>query len=376
MDLVVIGHGVDAAGSAELRYAEKQLLASLPTHVPLVRSVARDSRSLVQAALEAVDALCLPDDARVLLAKNACLWPAPGTFNHLEKVVDGAASAAFAHDSAHAYPGFPRDYMTLRGLERYVATLAAQLDHPVLPGADLPALALTTAGALRLATWGDQAVWGAHAFVHDFSGYQQGQRDDVVPIIPASVKRILDVGGGEGGFLKALKKHLVCETHLAEFSNAACALALASDGVDKVWPGDFMTADLDVKFDCITFLDVLEHTESPVQWLHRAAQLLEPDGCVVASIPNVGHWSVVADLLEGRWDYAPAGIHCVTHLRFFTRYGVAQLMAEAGLKIEKIEAVRIDPPQWFDVSAMQGPLRTDADSLSSFSFLVKARAAA
>lgn len=372
MDLVVIGHGVDAAGSAELRYAERQLLASLPAHVAIVRSAAQSSSSLVQAALEAADSLCLRDDARILLVKNACLWPAPGTFDQMGKVLDCAASAAFSHDSAHAYPGFPRDYMTLRGLERYLSTLTAQPDHPVQPGSDLPGLALTTAGAIRCSTWANQAVWCARAFVHDFSGYQQGQRDDVVPIIPASVKRILDVGGGEGGFLKALKKHFVCETHLAEFSSAACAVA--SSNVDKVWPGDFMTADLDVKFDCITFLDVLEHTEWPVQWLHRAAQLLEPGGCVVASIPNVGHWSVVADLLEGRWDYAPAGIHCVTHLRFFTRHGVEQLMAEAGLRIEKIEAVRIDLPQWFDVSSMRGQLHTDADSLSSFSFLVKARA--
>jgi len=264
--------------------------------------------------------------------------------------------------------------MTLRGLERYVSTLATLSDHPVQTGTDLPGLVLTTAGAIRSSTWADHAIWSANAFVHDFSGYHQGQRDDVVPMIPGTVKRILDVGGGEGGFLKALKKHLVCETHLAEFSSAACATA--SEGVDKVWPGDFMTADLDVRFDCITFLDVLEHTEWPVQWLHRAAQLLKQDGCVVASIPNVGHWSVVADLLEGRWDYAPAGIHCVTHLRFFTRYGVEKLMAEAGLKIERIEAVRIDPPQWFDVSSMRGHLHIDVDSLSDFSFLIRARSAA
>ena len=45
-------------------------------------------------------------------------------------------------------------------------------------------------------------------------------------------------------------------------------------------------------------------------------QVLPPGGVVVLSVPNVGHWSVVADLLAGRWDYLPAGLVCVTHLRF------------------------------------------------------------
>jgi len=48
-------------------------------------------------------------------------------------------------------------------------------------------------------------------------------------------------------------------------------------------------------------------------------------------------------------------------------------MAQAGLKIKKIEATLIDPPLGFDVSAMQGRLITDADCLSRFSFLVSTK---
>ncbi len=110
-----------------------------------------------------------------------------------------------------------------------------------------------------------------------------------------------------------------------------------------------------------------------MQWLKRTAQLLTPDGCVVASIPNVGHWSVVADLLEGRWDYAAAGIHCITHLRFFTRYGLEQLMTAAGLTLDAIEGIRLDPPQWFDVSGFHPHLAVDHESLACFSYMVRAR---
>jgi 2-polyprenyl-3-methyl-5-hydroxy-6-metoxy-1,4-benzoquinol methylase len=261
--------------------------------------------------------------------------------------------------------------MTVRGLERYVSRLGSQPNHPAQPEIESPLLALTTAGAIRSGNWDANAQWVAAAFVHDFSGYHQSEREDVVPIIPGAVRRVLDVGGGEGGFLTALKSSLKCETHLSEISSAACAIA--TQRVDQVWQGDFLRAPIDVKFDCITFLDVLEHTEWPVQWLSRAVGMLEPQGCVVASIPNVGHWSVVLDLLEGRWDYAPAGIHCITHLRFFTRYGTEQLMSEAGLKIERIESVQVAAPPWFDVSAMQKNLTIDLESLSSVAYLVRAK---
>ena len=134
-----------------------------------------------------------------------------------------------------------------------------------------------------------------------------------------------------------------------------------------------MRSEFDKKFDCITFLDVLEHTEWPAQWLVRARQLLRTDGCVIASIPNVGHWSVVADLLEGRWDYAPAGIHCITHLRFFTKVGVEQLMAEAGYEIVTIEATRSEIPEWFNLPEIGGRLVVDREALATYSFLILAR---
>ena len=371
MNLAVFGQGLDATDSTELLYAENRFLASLPEHITIVRSDAQDSRALIQAALDSADQLGLRPDARVLLAKNTFLWLAPGTLSQLTQILDQGAPIAFAYDSTQPCPDLLPDYLTLRGLERYVSRLASKPNRPVLPGTPWPRLALATVAAIRGRCDVEGALWAASAFVHDFADYHQGRRDEVIPLIPATVKRVLDVGGGEGGFLTALKAHVGCETHLAEFSNAACAVAAGR--VDKVWPGDFMIARLDVKFDCITFLDVLEHTAWPAQWLRRAVQLLEPGACVVASIPNVGHWSVVLDLLEGRWDYAPAGIHCLTHLRFFTRHGVEQLMADAGLKIERIEATRAPIPPWFDVSAMARNIEIDMDSLSNVAFLVLAR---
>jgi 2-polyprenyl-3-methyl-5-hydroxy-6-metoxy-1,4-benzoquinol methylase len=194
-------------------------------------------------------------------------------------------------------------------------------------------------------------------------------------MVPLTARKVLDVGGGEGGFLNALKQSHGCETHLAEYAAQACAVAEAL--VDKVWQGDFFKAAISETFDCITFLDVLEHATEPWHWLERAKELLNANGSIVASIPNVGHWSVVADLLEGRWDYAPVGIHCITHLRFFTRHSIEALFAQAGFEIEAIEATRVEPPPWWHTSgfksATSNALTIDEDNLSAYAFLVRAK---
>jgi hypothetical protein len=105
--------------------------------------------------------------------------------------------------------------------------------------------------------------------------------------------------------------------------------------------------------------------------------LLAGNGSIVASIPNVGHWSVIADLLEGRWDYAPVGIHCITHLRFFTRHSIEALFDEACLEIETIEATHVEPPPWWHTSelsaATSNALSIQEENLSAYAFLVRAK---
>lgn len=370
MELVVIGKKLDPRGSQELQYGLEQLLRRLPGTARREVTQAQDWHSLLAVARTLADAAALPDEARILLLGHAHLMLAPGCLEALAAALDRGASAAQGHDSAHPHAQHPPDYCTVRGMERYVQDMAAV---PAVRGAaddGSALLTLTTAGALRRGNWQTTAVRVGQAFAHDFSGYHQGRREEVIPLVPAAARSVLDVGGGEGGFLQALKASLGCETHLAEYSTDACATAASR--VDRVWPGDFHATDFGRLFDCITFLDVLEHTVSPLQWLQRARRLLNAGGSVVTSIPNVGHWSVVADLLEGRWDYAPAGIHCITHLRFFTRHGIEDLMTEAGLRIVELQATRIEPPAWFDTSSLARTLRLDADSLASYAFLLRA----
>ena len=95
-----------------------------------------------------------------------------------------------------------------------------------------------------------------------------------------------------------------------------------------------------------------------------------------AGIYRMGHWSVVWDLLEGKFDYQPVGILCNTHLRFFTRHGLESLIVDAGFRVERWDNVLSPPPQTFanflNARATHG-VAPDLESLSAESFHVLAR---
>jgi hypothetical protein len=64
---------------------------------------------------------------------------------------------------------------------------------------------------------------------------------------------------------------------------------------------------------------------------------------VVASIPNVAHVSVIAELLEGWFRYRPVGLLDDTHVRFFTRDTIYECFEKAGFVISWLERIWIEP---------------------------------
>jgi O-antigen biosynthesis protein len=97
------------------------------------------------------------------------------------------------------------------------------------------------------------------------------------------------------------------------------------------------------EFDAVLFGDVLEHLVDPSDALARVRPWLTERGVVIASVPNVGHWSIVSDLLAGRFDYIPYSLLSGTHLRHFTRATVRDLFEACGYAIASIDTVRLPP---------------------------------
>lgn len=379
---VIVSTASSPLSSEEFRHGWDQLHRVLPPPTIWLETPALASPQAWHQALDqAPEAAPLDGSARVLLLRHGHAMIGPDVLERLGRALDDAQDAPTA---MHAFdPGFPPalapDYCTVRGMERYLEQLGAR-ELPLLPdsGQHVPLVTLTTVAAVRAGTVRSQAHWVPGAFVHDFASYHQARREDMLPLLPAGVARVLDVGGGEGGFLQAIKELRGCETHLAEYSQEACRTARTQ--VDHVWQGDFLTQPFaglpgqgQGAFDCISFLDVLEHANDPHAWLARARGLLAPGGSVLISIPNVGHWGVMADLIEGRWDYCPLGIHCVTHVRFFTWKTLQDLLAGAGFAVDHLERVQVPAPEdWASHWAHTPRLKADPASWNTYAFLVRA----
>lgn len=145
--------------------------------------------------------------------------------------------------------------------------------------------------------------------------------------------RVLDVGCATGYLGAALKER---GSEVAGVELDPEAAARAAEVLDEVVVADLETVDLleqfgPESFDTVVFGDVLEHLREPHRLLSRATALLRPGGSVVISIPNVGHADVRLALLQGHWRYSDRGLLDRTHVQFFTRSSLMELLSMAGL---------------------------------------------
>ena len=94
-------------------------------------------------------------------------------------------------------------------------------------------------------------------------------------------------------------------------------------------------------FDTILFGDVLEHLKDPLKTLREAAKHLAPAGTVVISAPNIAHADVKIALINGVFPYRDDGLLDRTHIHFFTKESLLQLVRDAGMAVVEISRVTV-----------------------------------
>ena len=118
------------------------------------------------------------------------------------------------------------------------------------------------------------------------------------------------------------------------------ALDRAASNVDILYSCNIEGAVLPIEphsINLILCLDVLEHLVNPEKVISYLHTLLAPGGIIIASIPNVRHYSVVFPLVfKNEWEYKNAGVLDSTHLRFFVKKTAIDLMESSGLKLEDL----------------------------------------
>lgn len=89
-------------------------------------------------------------------------------------------------------------------------------------------------------------------------------------------------------------------------------------------------------YDYIILGDVLEHLCDPEDILKEIRNWLNPGGHLVISVPNLMHISVLEPLLHGRFTYQDEGILDRTHLKFFTRMELIDMIGRCGFELERM----------------------------------------
>jgi 2-polyprenyl-3-methyl-5-hydroxy-6-metoxy-1,4-benzoquinol methylase len=195
------------------------------------------------------------------------------------------------------------------------------------------------ASTLFSAGWppaGATLVLGTHLF--RYSDPSAHERRELLPFVPASARRVVDVGCGSGLFgeiLRAEGKTVVGiepEWELARLARARLDLVLPV-------PGEEGLKALRSPVDCVVLADVVEHTSPPQRLLRAAAEAVRQGdgGRVVVSFPSAAWAPVVRALAAGRWDTTLAGVQARDHLFYTTPQSFSVLASECGLAVERVE---------------------------------------
>jgi SAM-dependent methyltransferase len=167
--------------------------------------------------------------------------------------------------------------------------------------------------------------------------YTLNDRRDVYDVMPKDIAAMLDVGCSRGGFCQLVKSRRP-ETLVWAIEPDPDIASEAATHADHVIVGSF-PEDIPVDtppFDAVFFNDVLEHMVDPGAALEVAKRLLSSHGRIIASIPNIRHWSGVRTILvNGDFPYTEAGLFDRTHLRYFTRTSMIRLFNEHGYHVER-----------------------------------------
>lgn len=162
--------------------------------------------------------------------------------------------------------------------------------------------------------------------------------------------KILEMGAYSGRLTKYLKEELNCLVDIVEIDDEAGAkaqkyarnsfLGQEHGDIEKyLWEKSLE----DQKYDYIIFADVLEHLTNPETALERCKKFLTSTGCILCSIPNIAHNSILINLYYNTFRYTDTGLLDSTHRWFCGLNDLRNVSEKLGYSIADIKSVNVEP---------------------------------
>jgi 2-polyprenyl-3-methyl-5-hydroxy-6-metoxy-1,4-benzoquinol methylase len=148
---------------------------------------------------------------------------------------------------------------------------------------------------------------------------------------PQKPQSYVDIGCGDGRFLRALERHGVSRSHLYGLElDSSVVDRLRSDGYSKVFCERVEdTSNIpENSIDLATMFHVIEHVDDPGTVVRRVARWLSPGGVFALETPNLD--SLDARLFQRTYW---GGYHIPRHWNLFTPATIHRLINDSGLEV-------------------------------------------
>jgi GT2 family glycosyltransferase len=182
-----------------------------------------------------------------------------------------------------------------------------------------------------------QAFYGSNKKFEDKWGFNSGYslliRHEIIELMDSPKDKeihVLDVGCACGATMLQIKnEYKNASLYGIELNKQAAAIASLFADVRSSNVEEELSYPLDY-FDYVIFADVLEHLYNPWDVVKNIKKHLKKDGKILVSVPNVMHYSLLRELINGQWTYRESGLLDQTHIRFFTLYEIIKMFRLAG----------------------------------------------
>lgn len=175
-----------------------------------------------------------------------------------------------------------------------------------------------------------------------YEQYFKNVRRELLDLIPTNLLNgsLLEIGAGSCNTLVYAKENgyasKVFGVELCKIDNSNQDNSI----LDGLIIGDIEKLEFPYKekeFDVIICGDVLEHLIEPYLIVNKLRIYLKDDGVLIVSLPNFRKFSVLKSIFfDGDFKYTEAGILDKTHLRFFCKKNMIDLLENQNFKVIQV----------------------------------------